>query len=133
VLAFSPAATVAAATYAALMAFQFMSEPGMFTLLMSRVEEGERAGVSAINHFVMSGSQAAAAGVGGMAVTHFGYARVLASAAGIAALAACLFRLLVHEGHTDSAAHPQLPPIPLESAHKPDAVEGRTGQQSSSE
>ena len=133
VLAFSPAATVAAATYAAFMAFQFMSEPGMFTLLMSRVEEGERAGVSAINHFVMSGSQAAAAGVGGVAVTHFGYARVLASAAGIAALAACLFRLLVQDSHADGAAHPQLPPIPLELAHNPDAVEGRTGQQNNSE
>jgi len=81
----------------------------------------------------MSGSQAAAAGVGGVAVTHFGYARVLASAAGIAAVAACLFRLLVHEGHTDSTAHPRLPPMLSELAHNPDAVEGRTGQQNSSE
>jgi hypothetical protein len=81
----------------------------------------------------MSGSQAAAAGVGGVAVTHFGYARVLASAAGIAALAACLFRLLVQDSHADGAAHPQLPPIPLELAHNPDAVEGRTGQQNNSE
>jgi MFS family permease len=127
VLASSPVATVAAGAYAAFMSFQFMSEPGTFTLLMNRVRENERAGVSALNFFIMSASQAAAAGVAGMAVTRYGYGVVLAAAAGIAALAAALFRLLladqpalrVEEGQAGRAAHPQLQPVPAEYPPKP--------------
>lgn len=94
-LATGPAIAVAAAAYAAFMAFQFMSEPGTFTLLMNGVEESERAGVSALNFFIMSASQAASAGIAGVAVTQYGYATVLGVAAAIAATAAALFRLLL--------------------------------------
>ena len=95
VLAFSPGATFAAIAYAFYTAFQYMTEPGLFTLLMNGVAEGERAGVSALNFFVMSAGQAAAAGVAGVAVTRYGYAPVLATAAAIAGVAACLFRGLL--------------------------------------
>jgi len=95
VLALGPGPVAATAAYAGFMAFQFMCEPGMFTLLMGQVAEGERAGVSALNFFVMSGAHAAAAGVAGVAVTRYGYAPVLASASGVAAVAALLFRMLL--------------------------------------
>ena len=94
-LAASPAAAVATVAYSAFMSFQCMSEPGTFTLLMNRVAECERTGVSAVNFFVMSASQAAAAGLAGVGVTRYGYAPVLALAAAVAALAAFLFWLLL--------------------------------------
>ncbi|HEV2446150.1 MAG TPA: MFS transporter [Candidatus Sulfopaludibacter sp.] len=97
VLALNPKAMAAAGAYAAFMAFQCISEPGTFTLLMNGVAENERAGVSALNFFVMSAAQAASSGVAGMAVTRYGYAPVLASAAAIAAVAALLFRVLLED------------------------------------
>ena len=128
VLALSPPAIMAAAAYSAFMAFQYMSEPGTFTLLMNQVEEGERAGVSALNFFVMSGSQAAASGIAGVAVTRYGYPPVLAAAAALAALAACLFRALVLERHTEGPEHPRLPPLPPEPLQRPHAVVNRSAQ-----
>lgn len=101
-LATAPAATLAAAAYAAFMACQFMSEPGMLTLLMDRAAENERAGVSALYFFVMSASQALAA-TSGIAVTRYGYKPVLTLAAVLAALAALLFRVLLG-GHVEATA-----------------------------
>lgn len=128
VLAAAPAATVAAAAYAAFMAFQFMSEPGTFTLLMNRVDENARAGVSAINFFVMSASQAAAAGAAGVAVTRYGYGAVLGAAAGVAALSALLFRLLIGESQADLTADPQFQPVPAVFPQYPNPEESRTDQ-----
>ena len=128
VLAFAPAVTVAAAAYAGYMSFQVMTEPGTFTLLMNQVEEGERAGVSALNFFVMSAAQAAAAGIAGVAVTRYGYPPVIASAAAIAAVAACLFRLLLGESQPDSAAQPRFHPLPAQITQRPEPEEGGTGQ-----
>lgn len=115
-LALHPSAAMAAAAYAAYMAFQCMSEPGTFTLLMSRVEERERAGVSAMNFFVMSAAQAASAAAAGVAVTRWGYAPVLACAAATAALAALLFRGLLGDRHAGDA-QATLPPLPQVREH----------------
>jgi hypothetical protein len=87
----------AGAVYMAYTAFQFMSEPGTFTLLMTQVETNERAGVSALSFFTTSASQATAAAVAGMAVTRYGYPVVLSTAAGVAALAAFLFWYLLKD------------------------------------
>jgi MFS family permease len=112
-LALGPRGLFAAAgLYMAFTAFQFMSEPGTFTLLMTQVEANERAGVSAMSFFVTSASQAASAAVAGMAVTRFGYPAVLATAASVAALAAFLFRYLLK----DCVSSPQSsPPRAIES------------------
>jgi predicted MFS family arabinose efflux permease len=83
--------------YMAFTAFQFMSEPGTFTLLMTQVETNERAGVSALSFFTTAASQAAAAAVAGMAVTRYGYPVVLATAACVAAVAAFLFWYLLKD------------------------------------
>ena len=110
-LATSPPAIAAGALYASYMSFQVMTEPGLFTLLMSRVEPAERGGASALNFFVMAAPQAAAAAIAGVAVTRFGYQVVLSAAAALAALSAFLFQHLMAQhaaGRGHSAPDPQV-------------------------
>lgn len=85
----------AAAAYTGFMAFQYMSEPGMFTVLMESVAPGERNGASALNFLVTFAGQAVAAAVAGSMLARFGYPPVLAAGAAIAVAAAFLFRALV--------------------------------------
>jgi predicted MFS family arabinose efflux permease len=94
-LAAGPVAAAAALTYAAYMAFQWMSEPGIYTLLMNNVRAQERSGASALNFLVVFSSQAVAAATAGAAFTHFGYPAVLAAAAAMAAVSAFLVRVLL--------------------------------------
>jgi len=90
-------AGAAAAAYVGYMAFQWMSEPGLSTLLMSGVEERDRGGAAAMNYLVMFGAQALAALVGGAVVNSFGYGVALAGSAALVLLAAGLFRGLLRE------------------------------------
>lgn len=85
----------AAAAYTGYMAFQYMSEPGMFTLLMDSVREGERNGASALNFLVSFAGQAIAASVAGWMLARFGYPPVLAAGAAICVAAAFLLRDLL--------------------------------------
>ncbi len=94
-LAAGPSAIVAGGVYACFMAFQYMSEPGTFTLLMNHASPEERSGVSALSFFVTNCSMALSAGLAGMAVTAFGYPAVLTCAALTAAVAAGLFYKLL--------------------------------------
>jgi MFS family permease len=105
-LSIAPGAASAALVYVGFMAFQWMSEPGMYSLLMNEVTPAERSGASAMNFFVVSASSAVAAFVSGSALTRFGYPVVLAAVAGIALLAAIMFRLLL--GNREPAAHAAL-------------------------
>jgi MFS family permease len=86
--------------YVAYMGFQWMSEPGLNTLLMNHVEERERGGASALSFLVAFSAQAAAAWGAGILLARFGYGTVLAGAAGLALVAAGLFQLLL--GHRNS-------------------------------
>jgi len=90
----APGATAILA-YAAYMAFQWMSEPGLNSLLMNRVDERERSGASALTFLVAFGAQALAAFGSGELLTRFGYGAVLAGAAALAGVAALMFRWLV--------------------------------------
>jgi MFS family permease len=85
----------AAAGYAAYMMFQYMSEPGLFTVLMEGVPEGERSSASALNFLVAFSGQAIAAATAGHLLTNFGYPRVMIGSAIICAAAALLFRALL--------------------------------------
>jgi len=85
----------AAAGYAAYMMFQYMSEPGMFTLLMEGVPEGERSSASALNFLVAFSGQAIAAATAGHLITNFGYPPVMIGAALVCAGAAFAFRVLL--------------------------------------
>ena len=94
-LARMSAASGAAAVYVIYTAFLWISEPGMFTLLMNRVEASERSSASALNLLVMSLSGAIAAPLAGGSFARYGYPAVLGVTAVVTLTAACLFRLLV--------------------------------------
>jgi predicted MFS family arabinose efflux permease len=94
-LATAGGAMWAAAAYTSYMAFQYMSEPGMFTLLMDSVPAGERNGASALNFLVSFAGQAIAASVSGWMLARFGYPPVLAAGAFICVAAAFLLRSLL--------------------------------------
>jgi MFS family permease len=94
-LAAEPSAAFAVAAYMAYMSFQWMSEPGLNTLLMNHVKERERSGASALNYVVAFGAQALAAFAGGALFTRFGYGPALAAAGGLALVAAALFQALL--------------------------------------
>jgi predicted MFS family arabinose efflux permease len=81
--------------YGVYMAFQWMSEPGLNSLLMNEVNERERGGASALNYLVAFAAQAVAAFGAGVLLERFGFGAVLAGAAALAAIAATTFRLLL--------------------------------------
>lgn len=94
-LALTPSASAAAAGFAAYMAAQWMSEPGLYSLLMGRVTEETRTGASALNFLVAFLFQAIAAAGAGAAFVRFGYPAVIGAAAGMAVLSSLLFRRLL--------------------------------------
>jgi MFS family permease len=93
-----------AAAFAGYMMFQYMSEPGMFTLLMEGVPDGERSSASALNFLVSFSGQAIAATIAGWMLARFGYPPVLAAAAAICVVAALLFRVLLAPKKPDAPA-----------------------------
>jgi MFS family permease len=90
--------------YLSFTAFQWMSSPGIYSLLMNRVAEGERSSASAANIFVTSLFQAIASAISGVAIADFGYPAALSAIAGMALLAALLFRTLLRDREDSNAA-----------------------------
>src|SRR2546425_638763 len=91
VLAVGPAAVAAAFAFAGFMAFQYIDDPAMDTLLMSRVEPHERSGASALLFLTIFASGAATAPVAGLALTRFGYPAIILAASSLLLLGALLF------------------------------------------
>jgi MFS family permease len=91
-LAFSSHALLACATYITLTAAQYMSEPGIYSLMMSIVPEELRSGASASMALALAASQLIAAATAGWAFTYLGYPRALGGIALIAVLAGVLFK-----------------------------------------
>jgi len=87
----------AASVYIAYMSFQYMSEPGLFSVLMDRVAPGERGGAAAMYFVVVSLAGSLAAFAAGPAISRFGYGPLLAVCGAAAMAAAFLFRALVPE------------------------------------
>jgi predicted MFS family arabinose efflux permease len=85
----------AALGYMAFTAFQWMNEPGLYSLLMDRVPREQREGAAAANSLVMSASQALAALLAGAAFARFGYPAPMVCIAALAVIAAILFRGLI--------------------------------------
>ena len=112
----------AAAVFMTYTACQWMSDPGVNTLLMGRVRESERAGAAATMMLVAFGAQFVASLAGGTVIAKFGYPLLLACAAALAALAALAFRTLPAgepEGATATAG-----PISARQASAPDRDSG---------
>jgi len=94
-LAAAPSASVAAGIFMCFTAFQWMNEPGMYSLLMNNVDPSEQTGASALNFLVINISQAISAVAAGAAFARFGYPITLAATAAVAFAAACAFRVLL--------------------------------------
>jgi predicted MFS family arabinose efflux permease len=90
-----PTAATAGVIFMCYTGFQWMSEPGMYSLLMNRVAPSEQTGASALNFLVANVCQAIAAVAAGAAFERFGYPAVLGVIAGVAFFAACAFRILL--------------------------------------
>jgi MFS family permease len=97
-----PIASAAAVMYAGYSALQSMSEPGMFSLLMTEVAPWERSGASALTFFVISLASAVAAAGAGQGLARFGYPAVMGVTAVVAVVAAAAFRLLLSHGTAKS-------------------------------
>jgi MFS family permease len=97
-LSLAPGAASAGLVYVGFMAFQWMGEPGMYSLLMSEVTPAGRTGASALNFLVISAAQAVAALVAGMGLARFGYPVVMGMTACVAFVTAILFRLFLGNG-----------------------------------
>ena len=91
----APAGLLAATGYCGYMAFQYMSEPGTFSLLMDGVRPEERAGASALNFVIAFAAQGLAAAAAGSALYRFGYRPVLSAASVVMLLAAVLLAVLL--------------------------------------
>jgi MFS family permease len=76
--------------FAAMSLFQYMNEPGLYTLLMNNVAPEDQSRASAWNFFVICGAQAIAAVSGGALLVHLGYSVVLFSVAVLMAISAAV-------------------------------------------
>jgi MFS family permease len=96
-LAASSAPAAAGVFYIGYVGFRWMSEPGLFTLLMKEVAPEQQTGASALNILVTSTTNAVAAAAAGFALVRFGYPTVLAMAGAVTLSAALLFRGLLRK------------------------------------
>lgn len=83
--------------YLLLTALQWMSGPGIYSLLMNRTQERHRGQASAMQNFVNLTAQAGSAALAGKAFQQSGYSGPLAANAGLAALAALLLYTLLRQ------------------------------------
>jgi predicted MFS family arabinose efflux permease len=81
--------------YIIYMAFQYMSEPGLFSMLMSRVDRSRQSGAAALNFLTTSLAGMFAAALAGSMLSRVGYEPVLAACAGTILLAAMVFYFFV--------------------------------------
>ena len=106
-------AGLAVALYLGFSATQWMSSPGLYNLLMSRMPDSERGSAAAATLFCNALLQSAATAIAGILFARFGHPRVLLGIAGLALTTALLFKLLVapaddrspiepHTGHSGS-------------------------------
>ena len=85
-------ATGAVVSFVWYVSLQWMSEPGLNTLLMNNVSETERNGASSLNYLVAFAAQAIAAFAAGRLVATAGYTPIFAAAGGLTLIAALMFR-----------------------------------------
>lgn len=83
--------------YVAFMAIHWMAGPGIYSLLMDRVQESARSSASAANIFTTSLCQAIASAAAGAAYVRFGYPKVLGAIAAGAVFSSGWFWLLLRD------------------------------------
>jgi MFS family permease len=91
----TPAVPVAVACYLGYSGLQFMSGPGIYSLLMNRLPDAERSTASAVQNVVGALCQAGAAVITGSIIVRFGYSTVFSGNAFVAVAAALLLFALM--------------------------------------
>jgi len=104
VLASVTSPLTAASAYICFSAFQYMNEPGLYSLLMNKVPAELRSEASASNNLVIAGSQVIAAVLAGGAFIRYGYPSTLRVIALVAMLAGCLCWTLLGHSKQDAPA-----------------------------
>ncbi len=106
---------LAIAFYLAFAASQWMSSPGLYSLLMNETPDAERSTAAASTMFANSLVSSATTAGAGILFTQFGYSRVLLGLAGLAAVVALLCRLVLTEKKERDApgTAPELHPSPI--------------------
>ena len=104
-LAVNSSAVAAGFIYVAYMSFQYMSAPGLLTVLMNRVNPVERSGASAMNFLVTALAGIVASTAAGALFPRLGYSAVMLIGAFIAALGALMFYKVVPERVPTGASH----------------------------
>jgi len=94
-LATGPPDAAAALGFAGYLAFQWMDEPAMESLLMTQVQPGERSGASSLMYMVIFSANAIAAPVAGNALGRLGYPAVIVVASSLLMLGGFLFGFLL--------------------------------------
>jgi MFS family permease len=105
-MALTPSANFAIAYYLVYSGVQWMTGPGIYSLLMDNIPEEERSTASAIQNFSGAICQAATAAVTGTCIVRFGYGSVLLGNAAAALVASMLFIVLLGYGLRRSARPP---------------------------
>lgn len=94
-LAASSSGTKAISVYLVLSASQWMSSPGLYSLLMDSVPDNLRSSASSMTIFCNSLLQAAASALVGICFVRYGYSHVLIALMLVAGAAAAMFKWLV--------------------------------------
>lgn len=87
--------SIAAAGFAGFMAFQWMDEPAMESLLMTRVAPHEQSGAAAMMYMTIFAAGAITAPLAGKGIASFGYPSVMSVAAFLLLLGGLLFGMLL--------------------------------------
>jgi MFS family permease len=102
-LATGPPVGIAVLGFAGYTAFQWMDEPAMESLLMTKVEPHERSGATALMYMVIFASGAVTAPIAGSGLTRFGYPLIISAAAFLLVLGALLFGFLLKRSVNETA------------------------------
>jgi MFS family permease len=94
-LATGPPGWIAAAGYAGYLAFQWMDEPVMESLLMTQVPPAQRSGASSLMYLVIFTANAVAAPAAGAGIARLGYPTVMTAAAACLVAGGVSFGLLL--------------------------------------
>jgi MFS family permease len=103
-LSTGPPVMMAVVGFAGYTAFQWMDEPAMESLLMTKVEPHERSGATALMYMVIFASGAVTAPIAGAGLTRFGYPVIISAAAFLLILGALLFGFLLKGSVSETTA-----------------------------
>jgi predicted MFS family arabinose efflux permease len=99
------------------MAFQWMDEPAMESLLMTRVQPHERSGAAALMYLAIYAAGAVTTPVAGQAITRLSYLPVMVTAAALLVAGGVLFGALLSAPAQSVTSTPEeAAPVPGENA-----------------